>query len=242
MQQLADDSSVSIQQHTDESAISMQQLSDDSSVSIQQHIDDSAVSMQQRSDDSAVCIQQFPDYNTASIQHPSLIARRWVGRQTRWWPRHKAIYFSWFGPEFFCLLLGPPVFNCWFSFAPVFQWCFSVPRGSPDVGRNTFLSSPLLCFIIVFICDLFEPKYKYRQQEQATACFMLFYVSHVRSHYHYSCHITETEGEVGIPLNRFKPPPPSIFILTVPRRYFCCVSLLLLVLAVRIYTLVQLLC
>ena len=35
---------------------------------------------------------------------------------------------------------------------------------------------------------------------------------------------------------------PSIFILTVPRRYFCCGSFLLLVLAVRIYTLVQLLC
>ena len=43
---------------------------------------------------------------------------------------------------------------------------------------------------------------------------------------------------------RFKPPPPHLqyFILTVPRRYFCCGSLLLLVLAVRIYTLVQLLC
>ena len=28
--------------------------------------------------------------------------------------------------------------------------------GSPGVGRNTlFLSSPHLCFIIVFICDLF---------------------------------------------------------------------------------------
>ena len=40
--------------------------------------------------------------------------------------------------------------------------------------------------------------------------------------------------------NRFK--PPSILILTVPRRYFCCGSLLLLVLAVRIYTLVQLIC
>ena len=25
----------------------------------------------------------------------------------------------------------------------------------PGVGRNTFLSSPHLCFIIVFICDLF---------------------------------------------------------------------------------------
>ena len=36
--------------------------------------------------------------------------------------------------------------------------------------------------------------------------------------------------------------PPSILILTVPMRYFCCGSLLLLVLAVRIYTLIQLLC
>ena len=86
---------------------------------------------------------------------PSLIARRWVGRQAQWWPRHKAIYFSWFGPELFCLLLGPPGFNCWFSSAPVFQWCCSTPQGSPGVGRNTFLSSPHLCFIIGFICDLF---------------------------------------------------------------------------------------
>ena len=67
----------------------------------------------------------------------------------------KAIYFSWFGPELVCLLFGLPGFNCWFSFAPVFQWCCSTPQGSPGVGRNTFLSSPHLCFIIVFICDLF---------------------------------------------------------------------------------------
>ena len=46
----------------------------------------------------------------------------------------------------------------------------------------------------------------------------------------------ETEGEVGYPKNGFK--SPSIFILTVPRRYFCCGSFLLFVLAVRIYTLV----
>ena len=31
----------------------------------------------------------------------------------------------------------------------------STPQGSPGIGRNTFLSSPHLCFIIVFICDLF---------------------------------------------------------------------------------------
>ena len=48
-----------------------------------------------------------------------------------------------------------PGFNCWFSSAPVFQWCCSTPQGSPGVGHNTFLSSPHLCFIIVFICDLF---------------------------------------------------------------------------------------
>ena len=30
-----------------------------------------------------------------------------------------------------------------------------IPVLSPGVGRNTFLSSPHLCFIIVFICDLF---------------------------------------------------------------------------------------
>ena len=40
-------------------------------------------------------------------------------------------------------------------------FCSSVPvvlfdtQGSPGIGRNTFLSSPHLCFIIVFICDLF---------------------------------------------------------------------------------------
>ena len=57
--------------------------------------------------------------------------------------------------ELVCLLLGPPAFNCWFSFAPVFQWCCSTPQGSPGVGRNTlFLSSPHLCFIIAFISDL----------------------------------------------------------------------------------------
>ena len=71
----------------------------------------------------------------------------------------ETIYFSWFGPELFCLLLGPPGFNCWFSFAPVFLWCCSTPQGSPGVGRNTFLSSPHLCFITVFICDLFVSRY-----------------------------------------------------------------------------------
>ena len=35
-----------------------------------------------------------------------------------------------------------------------YRFC-STPQGSPGVGCNTFLSSPHLCFVIVFICDLF---------------------------------------------------------------------------------------
>ena len=53
------------------------------------------------------------------------------------------------------VVLEIPGFNCWFSSAPVFQWCCSTLQGSPGVGRNMFLSNPHLCFIIVFICDLF---------------------------------------------------------------------------------------
>ena len=49
-------------------------------------------------------------------------------------------------------------------------------------------------------------------------------------------------GEVGYPSTGLSTPPPRILILTVPRRYFCRGSLLLLVLVDRIYTLVQLLC
>ena len=39
------------------------------------------------------------------------------------------------------------------------QWRWSTPRLSPGVGRNNlFLSSPRLCFITVFICDLFDSR------------------------------------------------------------------------------------
>ena len=63
-------------------------------------------------------------------------------------------------------------FNCWFSFAPVFQWCCSTPQRSPGIGRNTFLSSPHLCFIIVFICDLFvSDELENLHADETTICF-----------------------------------------------------------------------
>ena len=37
------------------------------------------------------------------------------------------LYIGWLGPDV-CLFLGPPGFNWWFSFAPVFQWCCGRPR------------------------------------------------------------------------------------------------------------------
>ena len=54
-------------------------------------------------------------------------------------------------------------------------FCTSVPvvlfdtQESPGVGRNTFLSSPHLCFIIVFICDLFVSRdYPFMSQKTFT--------------------------------------------------------------------------
>ena len=56
------------------------------------------------------------------------------------WAHTHFVGFCWFGvPN---IVAEPTMFGC------------SAPRGSPGVGRNTFLSSPHLCFIIVFICDL----------------------------------------------------------------------------------------
>ena len=70
---------------------------------------------------------------------------------------------------FFLFVARQPGFNCWFSFAPVYPWCCSTPQGSPGVGRNTlFMSSPHLCFIIVFIpssiVQNFSPIIYYRSQ------------------------------------------------------------------------------
>ena len=54
--------------------------------------------------------------------------------------------------------------------------------------------------------------------------------------------LTEAEGEFGIRKTALSHPSPGMLILTVLMRYFCGGSLLLFVLAVRIYTLVRLLC
>ena len=45
--------------------------------------------------------------------------------------------------------------ECWFLQRLYGDKVICWYTGFPGVGRNTFLSSPDLCFIIVFICDLF---------------------------------------------------------------------------------------
>ena len=146
--------------------------------------------------------------------------------------RHKAIYFSRLGPELFCLLLDPTGFNCWFSSVPVFQWCCSTSQGSPDVGRNMlFLSSSSLLHYSIYPWFICFPWWSIDELENIHADRTTDYMFWA---------IIEAEREAGLPSNRFK--SPSILILTVPRRNFCCCSLLLLVLAVRIFTFVHLLC
>ena len=58
--------------------------------------------------------------------------------------------------SFFCLLLGPPGFRTvGFLLLQCSSGVVRYPKGSPGVGHNTFLSSPYLCFINVFIGDLY---------------------------------------------------------------------------------------
>ena len=156
---------------------------------------------------------------------PSLIARRWVGRQTQWWPRHKLFILVGLG----CCLAhrGSTVgFH-------LLQCSSGVVRHTRDLQVSV---ATRFCRVLIFASSQY---------------LSVIYLFHVMIHWWVrkpsrgpnNCMfwaMTEAEGEVGYPYNRFK--PPSILILTVPRRCFCCGSLLLLVLAVRVYTLIQLLC
>ena len=145
----------------------------------------------------------------------SLIARWWVERQTEWWHRYKVIYFSWLGPEIFCLLLGPSGFICWFSFAPVFQWCCSTPQGSPGVGRNTlFLSTPLLVsswyLSVIYLFPVMIHWWITKlHADRIIVCFEPWHKPRAR---------------LGSRKTGLSPPPPrpSILMPTVPSRYFCC--------------------
>ena len=77
----------------------------------------------------------------------------------RAWARRIYLWPSFLKPELFCLLLGPTGFNCWFPFAPVFQFCCSTPQGSPRGSVATrcfcrvliFVSSQYLSVIYVFL-------------------------------------------------------------------------------------------
>ena len=93
-----------------------------------------------------------------------------------------------------------------------------------DYARLSFKKETL------FICDLFvshdDPL---MSQKTFTRTEQLYVLSHDRG-----------RGQGWDP--RKTGLSPNSLILTVPRRYFCCGSLLLFVLAVCIYTLVQLLC
>ena len=85
----------------------------------------------------------------------SLIACRWIRRQTLWWSRPKAIHFSRLGPELSSVSRSTGAqlmfFFC-FRFPGVVVW------RSLDFwpSRNTlYLLSPRLCFFIVSNLDLF---------------------------------------------------------------------------------------
>ena len=111
----------------------------------------------------------------------SLIARRWIGRQTPGWPRPKAIHFSWLGPELSSVAgsIGAQL---------VIFFCFRFPvvlfdRPGISICHALTLLIPRICFFIVINVDLIvdredslTSKRIVMRTEQPTKC--LYHISY----------------------------------------------------------------
>ena len=125
-----------------------------------------------------------------------------VGRQTQWWPRHKAIYFSWMGRSFFVCCLAHRSSLVGFLLLQCFCGVVRHPRDLLQVSVRT----RCFCRVLIFVSS------------QYLSVIYLFPVmihwwvrTHSRGPNNYMFWaMTEAEGEVGIPLNRFKPPSNGI--------------------------------
>ena len=114
--------------------------------------------------------------------------------------------------------------------------CFSGLLDTPGISRcrsqHVSVESSSLLHYSIYLWFICSPRWSIDELEnlhadRTTVCFEPW---------------QKPRARLGTRKTGLSRPHPSILILTVPRRYFCCGSLLLLVLAVRIYTLVQLLC
>ena len=145
--------------------------------------------------------------------------------------KHKAIYFSWLGLEPFVRCLAHRVQLLVFFCSSVSVVLFDTPGISRCRSQHVSVKSSSLFHHSIYLCFICFPwwsidELKNLHADRTTVCLKPW---------------QKPRARLGIRKNGLSP-PPSILILTVPRRYFCCGSLLLLVIAVRIYTLVQLLC
>ena len=122
----------------------------------------------------------------------------------------------------FCLLLGPPGFNCWFSFAPVFS---GVVRHPGDLWVS--VATRCFCRVLIFFHHSIYLWF---------ICFPWWSIDeleNIHADWTTVCFEPWQKPRARLGSRKTGLSPPSILILTVPRRYFCCGSLLLLVLAVR---------
>ena len=112
--------------------------------------------------------------------------------------------------------------------------CFSelldIPGISRCLSQHVSVESSSLFHHSIYLWFICFPRWSIDHADRTTVCFEPW---------------QKPRARLGTRKTGLTPPPPhthtSILILTVPWRYFCYGSLLLLVLAVRIYTLVQLL-
>ena len=85
----------------------------------------------------------------------SLIARRWMGRQTLCWSRLKPIHFSRFGPELFRLLLGPRGSTGDSLLLQTFNWCCLTSQRSPVARQHVAAVESSSLILHGTLCDLF---------------------------------------------------------------------------------------
>ena len=174
----------------------------------------------------------------------SLIARRWFGPQTQWRPLHIALT-SGLGFDDLSLVWGRVIFTdrskavllLWFILICYDTYNVCLLHDFVATLRLSALPSALY-FVLSKLALWHLTPIAAHPDFRKTKCFVLCFTFSFLL-----CIILVIYQKLRTRLgtrDQFK--PPSIFILTVPRRYFCCGSLLLLVLDVRIYTLVQLLC
>ena len=94
----------------------------------------------------------------------------------QWWPRHKAIYFSWLGPELFCPLLGPRGSTVGFLLRQCSSGLLDIPEISRCRSQHVSVESSFLFHHSIYLWFICFPWWSIDELEnlhadRTTVCF-----------------------------------------------------------------------